>query len=604
MARPASSGRVTFIVLRTMRTPILIVVAAYAASMVGWVMIPAVDVEGRPQHMSFFHAFYFLTYTATTTGFGELPYAFSEAQRMWGIVSLYASVVAWLYAIGAIIRLIQNPHFQLALAEGRFEKRVKAIVEPFVILCGFGSTGSLLARGLSDAGVTAVVLDRDIERIRALQLRDYRVDMPGLCADAHTPQTLIEAGLRRPNCRAVVALTNDEHVNLKIAVTARLLNPDLRVIIQSTSADYEEVLATLGGDIHVIDPFQTYARYLAATIQDPRIHALSQWISGSPGATLDLALRPPKGRWVLCGLGRMGSRIRESLSAIGLATVVIDPGLEESEAAEDVIVGRANQANLAAAGIAEADGVVAGTNTDSDNLSILLNARALNPEVFTLVRQNLHMNQVVFQAAEADFIMQPSLVSARRILFLLIAPLLKSFFEVVRARAEDPADGFVADTLSRLREVVGGTGPRIWTVDTARQPATALDRLWAEGRAVSLGAILRDPSDREGSLACVALVASQAREGGEGEEPAEGGEAGEAGEETVMPDPDYRLRPGCRVLFVGTLAAQRLLDATLNNDYTLGYLTTGVDPPRGWVLQWLSRRLSRRPGGAAPEATG
>jgi len=572
MAETASSGRVTYIVLRTMRTPIMIVVGVYAASMVGWVMIPAVDVEGQPHHMSFFHAFYFLTYTATTTGFGELPYAFSEAQRMWGIVSLYASVVAWLYAIGAIIRLIQNPHFQLALAERRFEKRVKAIVEPFVILCGFGNTGSLLARGLSDARVTAVVLDRDIERIRALQLRDYRVDMPGLCADARMPQTLIEAGLRRANCQAVVALTNDEHVNLKIAVTARLLNPELRVVIQSTSADYEEVLATLGGDIHVIDPFQTYARYLAATILDSRIHALSQWISGSPGVTLDAGLTPPKGRWVLCGLGRMGSRIRESLSAIGLAAVVIDPGLAESEAGADLIAGRATQANLAAAGIAEADGVVAGTNTDSDNLSILLNARALNRRIFTVVRQNLHVNEVVFQAAQADVIMQPSLVSARRILFLLIAPLLKSFFEALRERADDPADGFVADTVGRLKTAVGGTGPRIWTIDTARQPATALDRLWAAGRTVSLGDLLRDPCGRERSLACVALVALQ------------------GGEEAVMPDAGYPVRRGCQILFVGTLDAQRMLDATLNNDYTLGYLVTGVDPPRGWVMQWLAQR--------------
>ena len=71
MARPASADRVTFIVLRTMRTPILIVVGVYAASMVGWVMIPAIDAEGQPRHMSFFHAFYFLTYTATTTGFGK-----------------------------------------------------------------------------------------------------------------------------------------------------------------------------------------------------------------------------------------------------------------------------------------------------------------------------------------------------------------------------------------------------------------------------------------------------------------------------------------------------------------------------------------------------
>jgi len=574
MAKLVSGGRVTFIVLRTMRTPILIVVGIYAASMVGWVMIPAVDAEGQPRHMSFFHAFYFLTYTATTTGFGELPYAFSEAQRMWGIVSLYASVVAWLYALGAIIRLIQNPHLQLALAERRFEKRVRAIVEPFVILCGFGNTGSLLARGLSDARVTAVVLDRDIERIRALQLRDYRVDMPGLCADARIPQTLIEAGMQRPNCQAVIALTNDEQVNLKIAVTARLLNPDLRVVIQSTSEDYEEVLATLGGDIHVIDPFQTYARYLAATILDPTIHTLSQWISGSPGATLDLGPAPPKGRWVLCGLGRMGGRIRESLSAIGQATVVIEPGLDESEAAQDLIVGRATQANLEAAGIAEADGIVAGTNTDSDNLSILVNARALNPNVFAIVRQNLHLNEVVFEAAKTDFIMQPSLVSARRILFLLIAPLLKSFFEALRERAADPASSFVGDTMSRLETAVGGTNPRIWTVDTAVQPVTALDRLWAKAQGVSLGDVLRAPSDRERDLACVALVALQGEE------------------ETIMPGPGYQLRPGCQILFAGTLQAQRMLDATLNNEYTLGYLMTGIDPPRGWAMQWISRRLS------------
>jgi Trk K+ transport system NAD-binding subunit len=582
MAKLVSSGRVTFIVLRTMRTPILVVVGIYAASMVGWVMIPAVDVEGQPQHMSFFHAFYFLTYTATTTGFGELPYAFSEAQRMWGIVSLYASVVAWLYALGAIIRLIQNPHFQLALSERRFEKLVRTMTEPFVILCGFGSTGSLLARGLSDAGVTAVVLDKDIERIRALQLRDYRVDMPGLCADARIPQTLIEAGMQRPNCQAVVALTNDEQVNLKIAVTARLLNPDLRVVIQSTSADYEEVLATLGGDIHVIDPFQTYARYLAATILDPTIHPLSQWISGSPGATLDLNLAPPKGRWVLCGLGRMGGRIRESLSAIGQATVVIEPGLDESEASKDLIVGRATQANLEAAGISGADGIVAGTNTDSNNLSILLNARALNPDVFAIVRQNLHLNEVVFEAAKADFIMQPSLVSARRILFLLIAPLLKNFFEALRERADDPASTFVADTMSQLKAAVGGTSPRIWTVDTASQPVTALDRLWDKGHGVSLGDVLRDPSDWERALACVALVSLQGEE------------------EEIMPGSDYELRPGCQILFAGTLQAQRMLDATLNNEYTLSYLMTGIDPPRGWALQWISARL----GGAAPQAAG
>jgi hypothetical protein len=231
-----------------------------------------------------------------------------------------------------------------------------------------------------------------------------------------------------------------------------------------------------------------------------------------------------------------------------------------------VIVGRATQATLEAAGVREAAGIVAGTNTDSNNLSILVNARALNPDIFVIVRQNLHLNQVVFQAARADFIMQPSLVGARRILFLLIAPLLKTFFEELRQHATDAGDTFVAETLRRLRETVGGTHPRLWTVDTLTQPPSALKQ------DVRLGDLLRDPTDRNRGLACVPLVAQS------------------AGEETVMPGNDYAVRPGCRILFCGTPRAQWLLDSTLNNEYTLRYLITGVDEPRGLLLRWLFRK--------------
>ena len=101
------------------------------------------DVDGNPTHMGFFHAFYFMTYTATTTGFGELPYAFSEAQRIWASICLYLSVVAWIYGIGSIIRLVQNPHFAQAVAQRRFAIGVARIRDPFVIICGFGTASWL-----------------------------------------------------------------------------------------------------------------------------------------------------------------------------------------------------------------------------------------------------------------------------------------------------------------------------------------------------------------------------------------------------------------------------------------------------------------------------
>ena len=116
MAQAPRSSRMTYIVLRYMRRPVLVLVTVYAASMVGWILIPGVDAEGEPRHLSFFHAFYFLTYTVTTTGFGELPHTFTEAQRMWGIVSLYAGVIAWFYALGSIVGLVQNPEFRQSVA--------------------------------------------------------------------------------------------------------------------------------------------------------------------------------------------------------------------------------------------------------------------------------------------------------------------------------------------------------------------------------------------------------------------------------------------------------------------------------------------------------
>jgi Trk K+ transport system NAD-binding subunit len=576
MRNTVSSQRVTFIVLRFMRKPILALVSVYAISMVGWVLIPGVTVDGKSQELSFFHAFYFLTYTATTTGFGEIPITFSNAQRMWSIVSLYSGVLAWLYAVGSIVQLLQNPHFRQAVAERRFAKKVARIREPFVIICGFGNTGSLLTRGLSDAGMTAVIVDSDADRIMALGLRDYRMTVPGMCADARIPTVLIEAGLLRSNCKAVVALTPDEEVNLKISVTATLLNAGVKVITQSTSVIYEETLATLGEDVHIIDPFQTYAKYLGAIIHNPGVRTLNDWLAGAHGSDLETFSQPPGGTWILCGYGRMGRWIRESLEALGISTVVIEPELdEETVDSTNFIVGRASQQTLRAAGIEQAAGIVAGTDNDAYNVSILLNAKALNPDIFLVVRQNHHHNEVLFNAADADLVMQPTLVGARRILFLLTAPLLKALFERMRESQLNSDDDFVHHVLNDLRNHVGDARPHLWTAEISRDSAPALAGLVEDGRAVSLGELLRDPTDRDKRLPCVPLVMES------------------GGEVTVMPVISTPVKLGDQILFCGAHHVPHLLDATLNNEYTLRYLISGVDETRSVALRWVSGMFLR-----------
>jgi len=427
--------RVSFIVLRNMRTPIIILVCVYAVCILGMVIIPGLpDANGNSTHMSFFHAYYFLAYTATTTGFGELPGEFSNAQRMWAVVCLYISVVTWLYAVGKIISLVKNPHLQAAIDETRFARAVAKKIRNYYIVCGFGDTGSLLLRGMDDAGLSTVVLDSSDERIRALDLRDYQIKVLGLCADATQPRFLLEAGIESEKCAGILILSNDEDANLKVAVSARILRPDLKIICRSTSEENESEILAVGGDIHVVDPFRVFASYLSMIIYNPTIQTINEWISGSPDSRLDHNICPLKGgKWILCGHGRMGRVVYKKLSEKQIDITVVEPRAKNIEGIVDhAVLGRANLENLEKAGLKDCVGLIAGTDNDTFNLSMIHQANRVNPALFSMVRQNQHTNEIVFKRAQVDYIMQPSLVIARMVLFMLTAPLLKSFFSYLR----------------------------------------------------------------------------------------------------------------------------------------------------------------------------
>lgn len=565
MAKGSDLDRVTAIVLREMRPPLVALVCVYTLGVAVMVLIPGID--GEP--MGLFHAFYFMTYTATTTGFGELPREFSDPQRLWATVCLYMSVIAWIYAIGTIIRLIQNPHFTLAVAQSRFSRAVARINEPFFIICGFGDTGSLLARGLSDRHMTAVIIDADVERIKALTLRDYNVPMPGLEGDASVPKNLQDAGVTRANCKGVVLLTSDEDVNLKIAVMVRLLNPQATVVCRSVSRTHDEELKGLGSVV-LIDPFESWARELGFALHEPSLHTLDEWLVGAHGVTLEQLISHPQGTWILCGYGQLGRTLHNTLRQLGVDMVVIDPQVDTATDVERGIAGLATRANLERAGVAEAAGIVAATNSDADNLAILLTARNLNKDAHLIVRQNHHENELAFNAASADLIMQPSLVTARRILLQLISPMIQDWLDHLQANPR-----FLHDKcFPRLRAEVGSVEPALWTLSVDEQSApAALDMIAAQG--LQLGDVLRDPRSREGQLPCVPLVLRRGEHN------------------TFLPEHEFLLQRGDELLMCSRRGVEQLIKSSLANMYTLEYLVHAQVRPRGVLMNWLGALQNR-----------
>ena len=151
--------------------------------------------------MGFFDAFYVMSYTASTIGFGEIPYPFTYNQRMWVTISIYLTVIGWAYAIGSLLALLQDRSFRQALALQHFTRKVRRLREPFLLIAGYGQTGELLGRSLDALGRRFVVIDQRRgadrrPRARLLPRRRARASS----ADARDPGHLAVAGLGHPYC--------------------------------------------------------------------------------------------------------------------------------------------------------------------------------------------------------------------------------------------------------------------------------------------------------------------------------------------------------------------------------------------------------------------
>ena len=82
-----------------MRIPFLVIIITYTIAIIGLILIQGVDADGNPYKMSIFDAFYFISYTATTIGFGETPFPLHVNTISFDALSLFYAEKRALYDI-------------------------------------------------------------------------------------------------------------------------------------------------------------------------------------------------------------------------------------------------------------------------------------------------------------------------------------------------------------------------------------------------------------------------------------------------------------------------------------------------------------------------
>lgn len=557
---------ILFIFFRRMRLPLLVLIVIHAIAVLGLVLIPGVDAQGQSVEMDFFHAVYFVSYMSTTIGFGELPYEFTAAQRLWVMFMIYLTVVSWLYSIGTLIGLVQDKAFQQAITQRRFARRVRHIAEPFYLVCGYGETGQSLVRALISRNKYPVVIDRSLDRVRQLRLDNLRTFVPALVGDAGLPEYLLLAGLGHPQCAGVVALSGSNEVNLSISIAAKLLNPDVPVVCEADSHDIEDNMSSFGTD-HIIDPFDNFANYLATAIQSPCLFLLQEWLTGVSHQLLSDPIYPPKGKWIVCGYGRFGKVIVDRLRHEEIEVVIVEATPEDVNAPKGTVRGWGTDAKtLEEAGIMNAHAIVAGTDNDANNLSIVMTARDLNPDLFVVLRQNRKQNQPVFDAVHANMTMHASRIVATRIRVLLGTPLLYEFVSL--AFFND--DEWACELVSRITALVNIEVPEVWEVEVQDEDAHAVNQAVYSGNAVKLKHLMRNPRIRGRELPCIALFLLRKQD------------------RLLLPDGETMIKVGDRLLFCGHHSARFDMEWVLQNEHALEYILTGHSARQSIVWRWMS----------------
>ncbi len=240
---------------------------------------------------------------------------------------------------------------------------------------------------------------------------------------------------------------------------------------------------------------------------------------------------------------------------------------------EDFVAGRGTEADtLMEAGIEQAAGLVAGTDNDANNLSIVMTARELNPKLFVVVRQNQHGNSDIINAVEADMTMHPSALIADKIRVLLATPMLYEFISL--ALYQD--DSWACELASRVSALVRDEVPHIreWAVDEVQ--SAVLQEYLHQGGHFTISDLMRNPWQRDRTLKAIVLLIHRRND------------------RLLLPDPDTPIKVGDRLLICGNRTAFTRMLWTVSHRHTLDYIKTGYDAPQSWVWRKLAARQSRR----------
>ncbi|MGI0490281.1 potassium channel family protein [Alkalinema pantanalense CENA528] len=204
---------------------------------------------------------YMVVITVFGVGYGEACPINTPQLKIFTIFVIISGTSSAVYIVGGFIQMITEGELQDVLGQRRMVRGIE-MLEHHAIICGFGRIGQILARRLEEARIAFVVIDNDPDRTEIAESLGYLVKT-GNAADE---DILKAVGIERAHVLASVL--PDDATNVFITLTARELNPELRILARGEIPSTEKKLRLAGAD-QVILPASISAARIAHMITHP-----------------------------------------------------------------------------------------------------------------------------------------------------------------------------------------------------------------------------------------------------------------------------------------------------------------------------------------------
>ena len=231
------------------------------------------------EHMPAFDALYMTVITISTVGYGEVK-PLGEGGRIFTMGLIVTGVGTAFYLFAAVTQFVVEGQLREIVGRVAMKRRIEQL-EDHVVICGFGRMGRVVAEEVTRSGGEVVVIERDPVREGALAAGG----LPYVIGSALEDRVLEEAGVRR--ARAIVVVTASDADNVYITLSARTMNPKIRIHARGESEAGLQHLRMAGAD-QAISAYQWGGLRLAASIMRPSVVDFLELSFPGRGAEVDL----------------------------------------------------------------------------------------------------------------------------------------------------------------------------------------------------------------------------------------------------------------------------------------------------------------------------